>query len=125
VERYAAAVDIDARWAEYKITPYIKTGDNFDFPTFKDRVEQILAQNEILMTKTGKQKGRKVEKTFDAKRSIGTHYFKGNDFYIILKVGQGGEIPALRADDFMKFVDKNRIFDITRLRFYDEKLNEM
>ena len=34
-------------------------------------------------------------------------------------------IPALRADDLMKLVNPNQIFDITRVRFIDENLRDL
>lgn len=41
------------------------------------------------------------------------------------KTGQGSDIPALRADDLMRLVNPDQIFDITRVRFLNESLNEM
>ena len=45
--------------------------------------------------------------------------------FIHLKVGQGSDIPALRADDLMKLINSTQIFEITRVKFLDESLNEM
>ncbi len=125
IERYADAVDVTAHWAEYKIVPYVKDGDDFNFEEFKENIKNLLTQDEIMITKTGKQRGRKVEKVVNVKSSIGTYRFENDALYITLKVGQSGNIPALRADDFTKIVSENRIFNITRLKFLDEKLNEM
>ena len=122
VERYTTAVDICAHWAEYKITPYVKSGENKDFEAFKTQVEKVLAMDEILITKKTK---KKQDKVVDFKNSIGAYRFKGNALYIHLKVGQGSEVPALRADDLMKVVDSNKLYEITRIKFLDEKLNEM
>ena len=122
VERYTTAVDICAHWAEYKITPYVKSGENKDFEAFKTQVEKVLAMDEILITKKTK---KKQDKVVDFKNSVGAYRFKGNALYIHLKVGQGSEVPALRADDLMKVVDSNKLYEITRIKFLDEKLNEM
>lgn len=122
VERYATAVDITAQWAEYKITPYFKSGVNEDFESFKNQVEKILSMPEILITKKTK---KKQDKVVDFKNSIGAYKFENNALYIHLKVGQGSEIPALRADDLMKVVDSSKLYEITRIKFLDEKLNEM
>ena len=122
VERYATAVDIEAQWAEYKITPYVKNDDNNINSQFKTDVEKLLSMPKILITKKNK-KGK--EKTTDFKKSIGSYRFKDNNLFIHLKVGQGSDIPALRADDLMKLVNSNQIFEITRVKFLDEKLNEM
>ena len=140
VERYATAVDIEAQWAEYKITPYSKTtinpspltplpqGENgtneplYNFEKFMYDVNRVLSLDNILITKKNK-KG--LEKTTDFKKSIGSYRFEENSLFIHLKVGQGSEIPALRADDLMKLVNPNQIFEITRIKFLDEKLNVM
>ncbi len=140
VERYATAVDIEAQWAEYKITPYSKTtinpspltplpqGENgtneplYNFEKFMYDVNRVLSLDNILITKKNK-KG--LEKTTDFKKSIGSYRFEENSLFIHLKVGQGSEIPALRADDLMKLVNPNQIFEITRVKFLDEKLNTM
>ena len=85
-------------------------------------VDKVLSSAEILITKKNK-KG--FDKTTDFKKSIGTHRFEGDSLFICLKTGQESDIPALRADDIMKLVNKEQIFDITRVRFLDENLNEM
>lgn len=122
VERYATAVDICAQWAEYKITQYAKSNTEEDFETFKSQVEKVLAMDEILITKKTK---KKQDKIVDFKNSIGAYRFENGVLYIHLKVGQGSEVPALRADDLMKVVDSNKLYEITRIKFLDEKLNEM
>ena len=122
VERYTMAVDIAAQWAEYCITPYCKSNENYDFEEFKKDVERVLTSPEILISKKNK-KG--VEKTTDFKKSVGTYRFEGGSLYIFLKTGQGSEIPALRADSLMQLVNPEKLFDITRLRFLDENLKEL
>ena len=122
VERYTTAVDIAAQWAEYCITPYCKSNENYDFEEFKKDVERVLTSPEILISKKNK-KG--VEKTTDFKKSVGTYRFEGGSLYIFLKTGQGSEIPALRADSLMQLVYPEKLFDITRLRFLDENLKEL
>lgn len=122
VERYTTAVDIAAQWAEYCITPYCKSNENYDFEEFKKDVERVLTSPEILISKKNK-KG--IEKTTDFKKSVGTYRFEGGSLYIFLKTGQGSEIPALRADSLMQLVNPERLFDITRLRFLDENLREL
>lgn len=124
IDRSAAAVDIEAQWAEYRITPYYKSDDNklYNFEKFRYDVDKVLSSDEVLITKKNK-KG--FEKTTDFKKSIGTHRFENDSLFIHLKTGQGSDIPALRADDLMKLVNPNRIFDITRIRFLNENLNEL
>ena len=129
VERYATAVDIEAQWAEYKIAPYIKCDSDFNAftPLYKTEdfmydVSMVLSSDSILITKKNK-KG--LEKTTDFKKSVGSYRFEDGSLFIHLKVGQGSDIPALRADDLMKLVNPEQIFDITRVKFLDEKLNTM
>lgn len=124
VERYCDAVNMIAHWAEYKITPYLKSDENslYNFEKFRYDVEKVLSSSEIFITKKNK-KG--LEKTTDIKKSIGSHRFENESLFIYLKTGQGSEIPALRADTLMELVNKDRIFDITRIRFLDEKLREL
>ncbi len=124
VERYATAVDICAHWAEYKITPYFKSNEAelYNFEKIRYDIERVLSSDCVLITKKNK-KG--LEKTTDFKKSIGSYRFTEDSLFIHLKTGQGSEIPALRADSLMELVDENRIFNITRLRFLDEKLREL
>ena len=122
VERYCDPVEIVAQWAEYKITPYVKTGELYNPKKIMYDIERVLSLPEILMTKKNK-KG--LEKTTDIKKSIGSYRFENESLFIHLKTGQGSDIPALRADSLMELVDKDRIFEITRLRFLDEKLREL
>ncbi len=124
VERYCTAVEIEAQWAEYKIEPYFKSDEKslYNFEKFRYDVERVLSSDEILITKKNK-KG--LEKTTDFKKSIGSYRFEDNSLFIHLKTGQGSEVPALRADSLMELVDSERIYNITRLRFLDEKLREL
>ena len=123
IERYAKPVEIEAQWAEYKITPYYKsTEQKQSFEEFQQETLKVLAMPQILITKQNK-KGK--EKTTDFKKSVGSYRFEDECLYIHLKVGQGSDVPALRADDLMKLVNPNQIFEITRIRFLNEKLNEM
>ena len=124
IERSEIAINLAAQWAEYRITPYNKSNADtlYNFDKFMYDVDKVLSSAEILITKKNK-KG--FDKTTDFKKSIGTHRFEGNSLFICLKTGQESDIPALRADDLMKLVNKEQIFDITRVRFLDENLNEM
>lgn len=124
IERSEIAINLAAQWAEYRITPYNKSNADtlYNFDKFMYDVDKVLSSAEILITKKNK-KG--FDKTTDFKKSIGTHRFEGDSLFICLKTGQESDIPALRADDLMKLVNKEQIFDITRVRFLDENLNEM
>ena len=134
VDRYCEPVEILAQWAEYKITPYIKTSAEsqsqsdfqpnplYKFENFRYDVERVLSLSEILLTKKNK-KG--LEKTTDIKKSIGSYRFEEGSLFIYLKTGQGSDVPALRADSLMELIAPKEIFEVTRLRFLDEKLREL
>ena len=113
---------MEAYWAEYKIIPYSKSYQDYKelFEKFKTDTEKILSMPEILITKKTK---KKQDKIVDFKNSIGAYQFKDDALYIHLKVGQASEIPALRADDLMKLINADQIFEITRIHFLNEKLN--
>ncbi len=81
-----------------------------------------MSESEILLTKKNK-KG--LEKTTDIKKSIGSYRFECENLFIYLKTGQGSEVPALRADNLLELIAPKQIFEITRLRFLDEKLREL
>lgn len=53
------------------------------------------------------------------------HRFEEDNLFICLKTGQDSENSALSVDYLMKLVKEEQIFDIARVRFLDENLNEM
>ena len=124
IARSHLAVNIEAQWAEYRITPYYKLKENslYNFEKFRYDVDKVLSSDEILITKKNK-KG--FEKTTDFRKSAGAYRFSDGSLFIYLKTGQGSDIPALRADDLMRVINPNQMYDITRVRFLDETLNEM
>ena len=114
------AIDHTAQWAEYKISLIKK--DDCNLKNFMLNCNQVLSSQEILLTKKNK-KG--LLKTSNIKSSIQSYRFEDNDLFIILKTGQGSDIPAVRADDVMKIISNDMIFDIKRIRFFDENLEEL
>ncbi len=124
VERYCQPIETEAQWAEYKITPYIKQNakELYNYEKFVYDVEDVLSLPEILLTKKNK-KG--LEKTTDIKKSVGSHRFENGSLFIYLKTGQGSDVPALRADSLMELIAPDQIFEVTRLKFLDEKLREL
>lgn len=124
IERSSESVDIAAHWAEYKIKPYYNSNNKslYNFEKFRYDVDKVLSSETVLIKKKNK-KG--FEKITDVKKSIGTYRFEDESLFIYLKTGQGSDIPALRADSLMELVSENQIFEITRIRFFDENLNEM
>ena len=113
------AIDHTAQWAEYRIR-LIKNDCNFN--DFMLNCNQVLSSNEILITKKNK-KG--LLKTSNIKSSIHSFEFKDDTLYLVLKTGQASEIPAVRADDLMKLISSDTLFDIKRTRFFDENFTEL
>ena len=120
VDKSAPAVDITAQWAEYEIRLFDNAIQNFE--TLSYNMNKVLSSEEILLTKKNK-KG--ILKTTNIKPAIKSYDFSGESLFIVLKTGQGGDIPALRADDLMKIVAPEVLFDIKRKKFFDENVNEI
>ena len=120
IDKSAKAIDISVQWAEYSIRPI--SNPLYNLEEIEYNIHKVLSSDEILLTKKNK-KG--LEKTINIKSSIHSYEYKDNCLFIILKTGQGSELPAVRADELMKLVSADTLFDIKRLRFLDEQLKEM
>ena len=120
LDKSAPAIDITAQWAEYEIRLF----DNAiqKFATLSYNMNKVLSSEEILLTKKNK-KG--ILKTTNIKSAIKSYDFKDDSLFIVLKTGQGGDIPALRADDLMKIIASEVLFDIKRNKFFDENVKEI
>ncbi len=109
------------QWAKYEAI--IKNEKNHIYNLEKIRyiIEKCLSSQEILITKKTK-KG--IEKTINYRNSLKCAQVSENGVItFVLKAGQNEEIPALRADEFLKtlFGDFN-IFKIKRVEFFDTDL---
>ncbi len=129
IEKSAPAIDHEACWAEYKIKLFTSQSSTsrddvplYDFENLVYNTEKVLASDEILIEKKNK-KG--LVKTMNIKTSIGSHRFEDECLFIVLKTGQGSEIPPLRADVLMNIIAPNVLFDITRVKFLTESLHEL
>lgn len=124
IDKSATAIDNTVQWAEYEIKLFDDTIHNFQSLVYNMKV--VLSSDEILLQKKNK-KG--ILKTTNIKPSIKSYDFNGNSLFIILKTGQGGgqqgAVPALRADDLMKIIEPDILFDIKRLKFFDENVKEL
>lgn len=106
------------QWARYeaKIAKPIYNSDELRYI-----IEKCLSSSEFLITKKTK-KG--IEKTINYRASLKSFEIKeDNSLSFILKAGQNEQIPALRADEFLKtlFGDIN-LFRIKRVEFFDTDL---
>jgi radical SAM family uncharacterized protein/radical SAM-linked protein len=109
------AIDHSVCWAKYRIKLF--DNDIHKFEDLKYNIENVLNSHEILLEKKNK-KG--ILKTTNIKPSIKQYNFNEDNLFIVLKTGQGSEIPALRADDLMNIIMPKVLFDIKRICFYDE-----
>ena len=120
IDRSYKAIDNTVAWAEYKISIFNK--GLYDFETLCYNVDEVLNSQEIFIEKRNK-KG--LLKKTDIKNAIKSYRFENECLFIILKSGQGSDIPAVRADVLMEVIAPNVQFDITRVAFYDENMTKL
>lgn len=133
INKSAPAIDVTAQWAEYKISVFNE--DIYDFETLKYNTDRVLSSEEIFIEKKNK-KG--LLKKINIKSSIQSYRYEDNSLFIVLKTGQNqtapnqqGEIEAqnvpaaLRADVLMNIIAPDTAFNIKRVRFFDENLQEL
>lgn len=120
IDKSEIPIDQKVAWAEYKIK--ISNPALYDFEKLVYNTEKVLSSDEILVEKKNK-KG--LVKTVNIRTSIGLYRFEKDCLFIVLKTGQGTEIPPLRADVLMEIIAPDVIFDITRVKFLTESLHEL
>ena len=120
IPKSAKSIDTTVVWAEYKINIFNKL--LYDFEDLRYNTEKVLSSDEMYIEK--KNKKGLLKKT-DIKPSIKSYRFEDENLFIVLKTGQGTEIPALRADVLMNLIAPDVPFEITRTRFFDENLEEI
>ena len=120
IEKTAPAIDRTVSWAEYKIELLNKDIDKYESLVYNTK--RVLSLDEILVEKKNK-KG--LVKTTNIKKSVGAYRFEDRCLFIVLKTGQGSEIPPLRADVLMDIIAPGEIFNITRVKFLTESLHEL
>lgn len=123
IDKSSKSIDTTANWAEYEISP--QNEKLYDFDKLKYNTDRVLSSEEIFIEK--KNKKGLLKKT-DIKPSIKSYRYEGNSLFIVLKTGQGTEpdsIPALRADVLMNLIAPDELFNITRIRFFDDSLREL
>ena len=116
LDNSSKSIDRTVYWAEYKVN----AGTLYKIEKLRYNVEEVCSNDEIFITKTNK---RGLNKKINIKNSIKSHGFENDCLFIVLKTGQGGEVPPVRADDFMRLVDADERFNIVRTRFFDENMN--
>ncbi len=116
------AIDNTAMWAEYKVSLLKNSKTLYDFENLKYDTERVLSCEQIFIEKKNK-KG--IIKKTDIKNSIKSYRFEGENLFIVLKTGQGTDIPAVRADVVMSLIGGDTIFKITRTKFFDNEMKEL
>ena len=120
LEKSAKAIDNTVQWAEYRIKLFDNAIHNFE--SLRYNMNKVLSSDDIVLTKKNK-KG--ILKNINIKPAIKLYDFSGECLSIVLKAGQGSDIPAVRADDLMKIIAPDILFDIKRVRFFDESVKEI
>lgn len=120
LDKGAKAIDNTVQWAEYEIKLFDRAIHNFE--SLRYNMDKVLSSDDILLTKKNK-KG--ILKNINIKPAIKSYDFSGECLSIVLKAGQGSDIPAVRADDLMKIIAPDILFDIKRVRFFDENVKEI
>lgn len=120
IDKSVPSIDQTVCWAEYKVK--IFNPALYDFEKLVYNTDKVLSSDEILVEKKNK-KG--LVKTINMRTSIGSHRFEDGCLFIVLKTGQGSDIPPLRADVLMNIIAPDVVFDITRVKFLTETLHEL
>lgn len=110
------------QWAQYSAKLKENKKDVYNFEKIKYIIDTCLSSDEILITKKTK-KG--IEKTINYRNSLKSLELKDDGVLaFILKVGHDENIPALRADEFLKTIFREEnIFEIKRINFFDTEMN--
>ena len=106
------------QWAQYEAIYDFEKNHVYNLEKIRYIIEKCLSSPEILITKKTK-KG--IEKTINYRNSLKEIEIKDDGLLsFILKAGQNEEIPALRADEFLKTIfGESNIFKIKRVKFFD------
>ncbi len=120
IDKSADSIDTTVFWAEYKVDVFNQP--LYDFENLKYNTNRVLSSEEIFIEKKNK-KG--LTKKINIKPAIKSYRFEGNSLFIVLRTGQGTEIPPLRADVLMGIIAPETNFDITRVKFFDKNNREL
>jgi len=102
------------QWALYE-AEIKKSVYNFD--EIRYIIDKCLSSDEMLIEKKTK---KDIIKKVNYRNSLKKLEIKDdNNLSFILKTGQSDSIPALRADEFLKFLLKDTEFSIKRMEFFD------
>lgn len=109
------------QWAKYEACILENKKDIYNLEKIRYIIEKCLSSNELMILKKTK-KG--IEKEVNYRNSLKSFEIEDDKLKFILKAGQNTEIPALRADEFLKKLFGNiEDFQIKRIEFLDVDLN--
>ena len=120
IDKSFKSIDNTATWGEYIVQIFNK--DLYDFKDLVYNTNKVLSLEEIFIEKKNK-KG--LIKKINIKPSIQSYRFEDESLFIVLKTGQGSDIPALRADVLMSIIAPGVIFDIKRTRLLDDSKHDV
>lgn len=130
--RRMVSLDNLIQWAEYeaKIPENNVVNKTLGISNFNDliyTIEKCLSSSDLFIEKKTK-KG--ILKQINYRDSIKKADVVNGRFVFILKTGQSDTLPALRADEFLKYLAKiseksDLIFEIKRLSFFDKDMAEI
>lgn len=105
-------------WAQYEAAFNFSKNHVYNLDKIRYIIEKCLSCDELLITKKTK-KG--INKTVNYRNSLKSLELKDGVLVFVLKAGQNGEIPSLRADEFLKllFPDCDD-YKIKRVKFFDK-----
>lgn len=115
------ALDTLIQWAKYEA--YMLHNKNEGISNFDElmyNVDKCLSCDELLIEKKTK-KG--LNKVINYRKSLNSLEFKDGKFIFVLKAGQDADVPALRADEFLKLLfGEKQLFNIKRVCFFDKEM---
>lgn len=118
-------LDTLIQWAKYEARPILYKNEsifnlNDLMYTLKRSLASSLSSDEVLITKKTK-KG--LNKVINYRKSLHCAEIKDGMIDFVLKAGQDPDLPALRADEFLKTVfGPDVLFEIKRVCFFDKDL---
>ena len=115
------ALDIKIQWASYVAKLICNKNESIlNSEKILYNIEKCLSSDELLIEKKTK-KG--INKVVNYRKSINSIEFVDNELKFVLKAGQDEQIPALRADEFLRVVfGIENLFEIKRLCFFDKEM---
>ena len=120
IDKTFKSLDITTQWARYEISNFNEGISNFDNLVY---IKNKLTSRDDIFLKKKTKKG--IDKLVNINQSVKNVEINNNKLYVTLKAGQNQDIPAVRADDFMKIFYPEDKFNITRIELFDEQMNTL